>query len=113
MKEGTILELNQQNTTTAQNNDAMHASFDDFSAWRDFLGKQVDRAQSVGMSDQQIDDVAFRLGAFLANKVDPKNYQQRLLKQMWDVSSKEDQRALSRIMVDLVDRTNSGANTVH
>ena len=108
------MEMNRQNTTTDLNDDSIHAVIDDFSAWKEFLGTQVNRAQNAGMSDKQIDDVAFRLGTFLADKVDPKNYQQRLLKQMWDVSSKEDQRALSRIMVNLVDRPDtSSTNSVH
>ena len=91
-------------TMTAPNTDALNSALDDFSAWKDFLGHQLKRAQSAGMSDKEIDDVAFRMGSFLADKVDPKNVQQRLLKQMWDVSSKEDQRALARIMVNLVER---------
>lgn len=80
---------------------------DDFSQWKEFLGTQVNRAQNAGMSTQQIDEVAFKLGNFLADKVDPKNHQQRLLKQMWDASSTEDQKALARIMVNLVDRPDS------
>ena len=108
-----MVEINQQSTTD-QNNDSVHAVLDDFSAWKEFLGQQVDRAQNAGMSDKQIDDVAFRLGTFLADKVDPKNFQQRLLKQMWDVSSKEDQKALARIVVNLVDRPSQGASgTLH
>lgn len=74
----------------------------DFSKWKEFLGDRVDQAQSVGMSDQQIADVAFRMGNFLSDKIDPKNVQNRLLKQMWEVSSKEDQKALARIVVSLV-----------
>ncbi len=108
------MEMNRQNASAELNDDSIHAVLDDFSAWKEFLGTQVDRAQSAGMSDKQIDDVAYRLGTFLADKVDPKNFQQRLLKQMWDVSSKEDQRALARIMVNLVDRpSTSSANPVH
>ena len=109
------MEMNRQTTTTEPNTEAFSSALDDFSAWKEFLGSQLDRAQNAGMSDKQIDDVAFRLGNFLADKVDPKNVQQRLLKQMWDVSSKEDQRVLARIMVDLVERSDrTGAtNPMH
>ncbi len=74
---------------------------DDFGKWREFLGTQVQRAQSMGVSEQHIDDAAYKLGEYLAGKIDPKNPQERLLKQMWDASPKEDQRALARIMVNV------------
>lgn len=74
---------------------------DDFSRWREFLGAQVQRAEGMGVSEQHIDDAAFKLGDYLADKIDPKNPQERLLKEMWDSSPKEDQRALARIMVNM------------
>ncbi|PWI58072.1 DUF3243 domain-containing protein [Sulfoacidibacillus thermotolerans] len=80
------------------------AVLDDFSTWREFLGDHVKHAESLGISEERIDDAAFRLGNYLADKIDPKNPQQRLLKQMWDASPKEDQRALARIMVNMVSK---------
>ncbi|MHB1628414.1 MAG: DUF3243 domain-containing protein [Bacilli bacterium] len=81
---------------------------DDFSKWREFLQVQVRRAHNVGMSDTQIDDAAFKLGSYLADKIDPENAQERLLKQMWETSSKEDQRVLARIIVNLVSQPDAG-----
>ncbi len=75
---------------------------DDFSKWREFLQIQVQRAQDMGMSEKQIDEAAFKLGSYLAEKIDPENAQERLLKQMWESSSKEDQRVLARIVVNLI-----------
>jgi len=75
---------------------------DDFSKWKAFLGEKIEQAHNVGMSDQQITDVAAHLGGYLANKIDPANAQERLLKQMWDVAPNEDQKVLARCMINLV-----------
>ncbi|MBX6351971.1 MAG: DUF3243 domain-containing protein [Thermoflavifilum sp.] len=77
---------------------------ENFDRWKEFLGAQVDRAQAMGMSTDQIAQVAAKMGDFLSSKVDPQNPQERLLKDMWDISSEEEQQTLARIMVKLADR---------
>lgn len=75
-----------------------------FDRWKDFLGERVEEAVKAGMSSEKVDAVAFRLGEYLSEKVDPKNEQERLLKNMWDSSPEEDQKALARIMVNMVNK---------
>ncbi|MFC4767794.1 DUF3243 domain-containing protein [Effusibacillus consociatus] len=76
---------------------------DNFDRWKEFLGDRVQQAQEAGMSNQQIEEVAVRLGEYLSNKVDPENPQERLLKQMWESSpSPDDKHAMARIMMNLV-----------
>jgi hypothetical protein len=77
---------------------------DSFDRWKEFLGTNVDRAQSLGMSDDQIANVATKVGEYLANKVDPKNDQERLLKQLWDVGSDDERKTVARLMVKLADQ---------
>ena len=78
---------------------------ENFEKWKDFLGDRVDAAQNKGFAQEKIEDVAYQIGGFLSNKVDPQNNQERLLKEMWDVSSPEDRHALARTMVNLVGRS--------
>lgn len=73
-----------------------------FDQWKEFLGDRVDQAVEAGMANDKIQNVAYRVGEYLSDKVDPKNEQERLLKQMWDVSGEEDRHALARVMVNLV-----------
>ncbi|MCY0875520.1 MAG: DUF3243 domain-containing protein [Firmicutes bacterium] len=87
------------NTSTNTN-----SVLDDFSKWKEFLGHKVDQAHSVGMSDTQIEEAAVKLGHYLADRIDPENPQERLLKQMWEASPPEDQKVLARCMVNLVEQ---------
>ncbi|ASS74503.1 hypothetical protein CIG75_05500 [Tumebacillus algifaecis] len=73
-----------------------------FDQWKEFLGDRVEQAVEAGMSNEKVSNVAFRVGEYLADKVDPKNEQERLLQEMWNVSNEEDRHALARVMVNLV-----------
>ncbi len=73
-----------------------------FDKWKEFLAERVSEAERAGMSDEMISKLAFQIGEFLNNKIDPKNEQERLLKELWDVGNEDEKKALARLMVKLV-----------
>jgi hypothetical protein len=75
-----------------------------FEKWKSFLGERVEQAKSSGMGEDMIEKLAFQIGEFLDTKVDPKNEQERVLKELWDVGDKEDRKTIARLMVKLVER---------
>jgi Protein of unknown function (DUF3243) len=79
---------------------------DNFRDWKQFLGERVEQAKQAGMESDTIQNVAYQIGHYLSGQVDPKNDQERLLKQLWDAGDEEQQRALASMMVKLVQ--NSG-----
>ena len=62
--------------------------------WKDFLGNRLDQAKSGGMSENVVSDVALQVGEYLAEQVEPKNEQERVLKEMWRVADENEQRAM-------------------
>ncbi|GMA64817.1 DUF3243 domain-containing protein [Alicyclobacillus fastidiosus] len=77
---------------------------DNFDHWREFLGEHVDKAQNMGFSEEQITNVASKMGEFLSQKVDPKNDEQRLLKEMWDAGDEQERRTIAGLMVKMSDK---------
>ncbi|MFJ5713270.1 DUF3243 domain-containing protein [Neobacillus sp. NPDC093127] len=75
---------------------------DNWKQWQDFLGDRLEHAQNEGMSEGAINNLAFQIGDYLANQVDPKNEQERILSDMWSVADKAEQQAIANIMVKLV-----------
>ncbi len=75
-----------------------------FDEWKQYLAERVHQAQKLGMSNEKISDVAYQLGDYLADDVDPENREERLLKELWDVSSNEERQILASLMVKLVDK---------
>ncbi|MBS4217682.1 DUF3243 domain-containing protein [Bacillus sp. FJAT-49711] len=75
--------------------------------WKNFLGDRLDNAQDQGMSQKVINQLAHQVGDYLANQVDPKNEQERVLSDLWSVASEEEQKAIASIMVKLVENNST------
>lgn len=82
----------------------MSTVLDTFEKWKSFLAERVNTAQNLGLSEEMITKLAFEIGQFLDEKVDPKNDEERLLKELWDVASEEERKTMARLMVKLVDK---------
>lgn len=74
-----------------------------FDTWTDFLGNRVQEAKKAGMSEETISKLAFEIGEFLDNKVDPSNKENRVIKQLWDVGNEEEKKTIARLMVKLAE----------
>ncbi len=77
---------------------------DNFSQWKEFLNQRVDKAQAAGVDDQTIQSIAYQIGDYLANNVDPQNNEERLLKELWEAGNEHEQKMLAGLMVKLVDQ---------
>lgn len=75
---------------------------DNFEQWKEFLSERVQEAKSSGMSENTIEDMAYHIGNYLAEEVDPKNREQRLLQELWKVGDKDERKTLAELMVKLV-----------
>lgn len=77
---------------------------DSFEQFLSELKQKVNLAQSAGASDRMIADHAAEVGDFLSRTYDPKNPEQRVLKELWDVSDAKEQQAIASAMFKLVER---------
>lgn len=77
---------------------------ENFEQWKSFLGERVEKAKNAGMNQESIKDVAYQIGSYLANKVDPENKQERLLQELWKVGSEQERHTMANLMIKLVDQ---------
>ncbi|MFB9329765.1 MULTISPECIES: DUF3243 domain-containing protein [Paenibacillus] len=73
-----------------------------FDTWKQFLSDRVEQAKKMGLNEETISNLAFEIGSFLDERVDPKNEEQRILKEIWDVGNEEEKKTIARLMVKLV-----------
>lgn len=85
----------------------MMSILSNFEKWKEFLGDRLEDAQRAGLSEDVINQLAYRIGDYLSAEVDPKNSEERLLKALWDAGSEEDQKVIARLMVNLVQDENA------
>lgn len=75
---------------------------ENFEEWKSFLQDRVNQAKAAGMKEDTISDMAYQIGDYLAEDVDPQNREQRVLQELWKVGSPEEQKALADLMVKMV-----------
>jgi hypothetical protein len=75
---------------------------DNWDQWKDFLGDRLHQAEDAGMNKQVVNDLAYQIGEYLAQQVQPKNDQEKVLADLWSVASDQEQHAIASMMVKLV-----------
>ncbi|WP_409251095.1 DUF3243 domain-containing protein [Bacillus sp. SCS-153A] len=75
------------------------SSFDRFT---DYLGDKVEKADKLGLNEEQKARAAQKVGDYLANHEEPKNREEKLLYELWKAGNKEEQHMLAHMLVKLV-----------
>ncbi|MFD0587517.1 DUF3243 domain-containing protein [Paenibacillus sp. GCM10027627] len=83
----------------------MSTVLSNFTTWKHFLAERVSQAKEIGMSEDTISKLAFEIGSFLDEKVDPKNEEQRVLKELWDVGDESERQTVAKLMVRLAEKS--------
>jgi sulfur relay (sulfurtransferase) DsrC/TusE family protein len=73
----------------------------DWDTWREMLGEMIRAAKDVGLTEEQLEELALKVGDFLASKVCPATKEEELIKQMWNSGTEEERRALASMIIKL------------
>ena len=76
---------------------------DNWDQWKNFLGDRLNQGESQGLDQGAINNLAFEIGDYLAQQVDPKNEQERVLADLWSVASDQEKHSIASVMVKLVE----------
>lgn len=75
---------------------------DNFEQWKGFLGERLEQAEGKGLNSAVVSDMAFRIGDYLANEVEARNDQEKLLAELWKVADDQEKHAIANLMVKFV-----------
>ncbi|GAA0612005.1 DUF3243 domain-containing protein [Virgibacillus siamensis] len=75
---------------------------DNFDTWKEFLANRIEHAQSEGMSQQTVSNMAYEVGDYLAKSTEAKNSEEAVLRELWSAASKEERQSMASAMVKLV-----------
>ncbi|RAP76197.1 DUF3243 domain-containing protein [Paenibacillus montanisoli] len=73
-----------------------------YETWKHFLNDRISQAKGMGLNEETISNLAYEIGSFLGEKVDPKNEQERAIKELWDVGDEQERKTIAGLMVKLV-----------
>lgn len=77
-------------------------SFNDWNKWKKTIAKAVNIGEATGLSEQTIENIGFRIGNILSATTDPENREQRVLQELWKAGDDDDRKALSKMIVKMV-----------
>ncbi|WP_349410562.1 DUF3243 domain-containing protein [Pseudalkalibacillus sp. SCS-8] len=75
---------------------------DNWEEWKGFLGSRLRHAEEKGMKGEAITEIATEIGGYLAEQVEPKNAEEKVLADLWNVASEEERHSIASMMVKLV-----------
>ena len=79
----------------------------DWNSWRSTLKEGVQQARKLGVSDKTIQNLALKVGNFLAQKVCPATKEKELLKEMWNPATPEERKVLATLIFRIDDLSKS------
>lgn len=79
-------------------------NIDNWNEWKNALGKAVNLGESVGLSDTTINNIAAKVGGFLSENIEPRNDEEKLLKELWNVGNNHDKHVLAKLVVKMTQK---------
>ncbi|TVP87114.1 MAG: DUF3243 family protein [Alkalicoccus sp.] len=72
-----------------------------FQGFMDYLNKQVNRGEKIGLGEEQLAKGAERVAEHLKNHEEPRNPEEKLLQELWKSAEEEEKRHIARALVRL------------
>ncbi|MGI8314278.1 DUF3243 domain-containing protein [Halobacillus mangrovi] len=77
-----------------------------FESFKDYLGDQVHKGEKLGLDSEGLTKGAKRVGDYLSKHEEPRNREEKVLNELWNVANKEEREHMAHVLVKLSDRTN-------
>ncbi len=74
----------------------------DWNTWRTTLKQGIQQAKKMGVPDETIQNMAAKVGDFLAAKVCPATKEEELLKELWNAGTPDERKALATMIFKVV-----------
>jgi hypothetical protein len=74
----------------------------DWTSWRNSLKEGIGMAKKMGMSDEEIQSWATKVGDLLVEKVCPATKEEELLKEMWEIATPSERKVIATLIFKMV-----------
>jgi hypothetical protein len=103
LKDGEVDTSKVDETLDRMDSDRADEILSDFDEFKSYLSKRIQLGRTAGLSDEQLANTAQRIADYLAEKVEPRNREEQLLKELWKVGNEEQQHMLAHMLVKLAE----------
>jgi hypothetical protein len=75
---------------------------DNWEQWKEFLGERLDGADSKGLTGSAVNEMAYRIGDYLASEVEAKTPEEKILSDLWRVADEQEQHTIANLMLKYI-----------
>lgn len=68
------------------------------------LRDRAAEARQMGLNESNIEAITTQVGDWLAREAEPRTYEQRLLKEFWEVLDDDDKKVISRALLRVAEK---------
>lgn len=90
---------NQMNNMDSEQKDQI---LENFGKFKSYLSDKVSKGEALGMSNEQMAKATEMVAGYLAKHEEPRNREEHLLRELWNSGDKEQQHALSHMLLNMV-----------
>ncbi|MFC3804243.1 DUF3243 domain-containing protein [Cohnella sp. GCM10012308] len=76
-----------------------------FESFKSYLNRRIALGESLGLSEEQLAQVAEKVADYLAAHEDPRNAEENLLKELWKVGEQDERHKLAHMLVRLAQQS--------
>ncbi|WP_349409885.1 DUF3243 domain-containing protein [Pseudalkalibacillus sp. SCS-8] len=95
-----------KNAAAQMTEDKKDHIMESFETFKDYLGDQVHKGEKLGLDEEGLRKGAKRVGDYLAKHEEPRNREEKVLNELWNVANDEERHHMARVLVRLADTTN-------
>ncbi len=103
MNEGTTKDMNKiEETVDNLGTEKKEAILQNFDTFTDYLTQKVHVGKKLGLNEEQLAAATKKVASYLAENEEPRNREEKVLHELWKVSSEEEKEVLSHLILKLV-----------
>ncbi|MFD1019124.1 DUF3243 domain-containing protein [Thalassobacillus hwangdonensis] len=72
-----------------------------YESFKNYLGDKVHKGEKLGMDDEQLTKGAKRVADYLAEYEQPRNREEKVLNELWNVANEEERKHMAHVLVKL------------
>lgn len=108
-KDGSVDTGKVENVINRMGEDKQEEILSNFEHFKSYLSEKVELGEKMGMDEEKLAKTAEKVAGYLADYVEPKNREEKLLQEIWKVGNQEERHCLSHMLVRMV--SSNGTST--
>ncbi|MCF6136488.1 DUF3243 domain-containing protein [Pseudalkalibacillus berkeleyi] len=94
------------NAAAELNEEKKDEIMENFQTFKDYLGDQVHKGEKLGLGEEGLTKGAKRVADYLAKHEEPRNREEKVLNELWNVANEDERKHMAHVLVKLTDETN-------